>query len=84
MPIVVHIGGEFSVTSNISYLMKGWYDRSILNIGRVEIFVPVISSELGDQNFPNLSLCSSNVSDEQYLSLFISGSLHFIVALLAV
>ena len=30
MPMVVPLGGKLKLTSNISYLMKGWSDRSIL------------------------------------------------------
>ena len=43
MSIVVPLGGNFTVASNISYLMKGWYERSIFNIGREEIVVPVVN-----------------------------------------
>ena len=44
MPIVVPLDGKFTVTSNISYLTKGLSERSIFNVVRVEIFVPVINS----------------------------------------
>ena len=45
---------------------------------------PVISSELGDHTFPNLLLCSSEISDEQYLSFLVCVYHHFILALLLV
>ena len=61
-----------------------WYERSIFNFGRVEVFVPIIISEPGDLPLPNLLLCSSKISDEQYLILLVCGSHHFIVALLFV
>ena len=43
----------------ISFLIKRWSERSIFNGGRVEIFVPSIFSEPGDQPLPNLLLFSS-------------------------
>ena len=53
----VPLGGKLKFTSNISSLMKGWYERSYFNVGRVEVFVPIISSEPGDHPLPNLLLC---------------------------
>ena len=38
------LGGKLTWTSNIPYLMTGWSDRSIFNVGRVEVFVPSTSS----------------------------------------
>ena len=64
--------------------MKGGSERSIFNVWRVKIFVPVISSKLCDHPFPNLFLCSSNFADEQYLSFLVFGSYHFSVSLLLV
>ena len=60
----VPLGGKLKLTSNISHLIKGWSERSIFNLGRVEISVPSISSEPGDQNFPYLLLCSLSFADE--------------------
>ena len=54
----VPIGGKLTLNSTISYLMKGLSKRSNFNVGRVEVFVPSISSEPGDHTFPNLLLCS--------------------------
>ena len=84
MPMGVPLGGKLTVHSNISYLIKGWSERSIFNVGRVEVFLPRISSKPGDQLLPNLLLCSSNFADEQYLSLFVCGFHHLILALLFV
>ena len=61
----VPIGEKFKLASNISYLMKRRSDRSIFNVGRVEMFMPVISSEPGYHPFRKLLFYSSNVSDEQ-------------------
>ena len=80
--MVVHLGGKFTLASNISYLIKGWSERSIFNIGRVEIFFPSISPEPGDHPLPNLLLGSSKISDEQYLSLLVCGYHHFIVSMI--
>ena len=66
------------------FLMKGQYERSIFNIVRVELFVPIIGSEPGDHPLLSLLLCSSNFSDEQYLRFLVCGSHNFIVALLFV
>ena len=60
--------------------MKGWYDRSTVSIGNAEIFVPVINAEISENTLTNLLMCSSNLSDEQYLSFLLYGSYHFIVA----
>ena len=84
IPMVVPLGGKSILTSNILSLIEGWYERSNFNVGRAGIFVPGISSEPGGQPLPNLLLCSSIFSDEQYLSLFVCGSRHFIVALMFV
>ena len=84
MPIGVPIGGNFTVTSNISSFIKGWSERSFFYFGKVENFVRVICLEPGDHPFPNLLLSSSIVLDEQYLSFLVFGSHHFIVALLLV
>ena len=73
---------KVTITSKISYLIKGWYERSFLIFGRVEVFVPIISSNPGDQPFPNLLLCSSKILDEHYLSLYVCGSHNFIVVLI--
>ena len=61
--IGVPLGGILTMTSNISYLVKGWSNRSISNVGRVEIFVPVIGSEAGNHPLPIFLLCSSNFTD---------------------
>ena len=53
----VPIGGKFASTSNILSLMKGWSERSIFNVGRVEVFVPIIIPEYIDHPLPNLLLC---------------------------
>ena len=69
---------------NISYLMRRLSERSILNVGRVRVFVTSMISEPGDHHLSNLLLCSSNISDEQYLSFFVCRYDHFIVYLLLV
>ena len=56
----VPLGGKLKVPSNISFLIKGRFDRSIFNVRRVELFVPTISSEPGDQHVPKLLFFSSN------------------------
>ena len=81
MPMRLHLGGKLTSISNISYLMKGWLERSICNVVRVEIFFPKICSEPGDHPMPNLLLCSSNISDEQFLDLLVCGYHHFIIDL---
>ena len=58
MPILVPLGVKFTVTSNILSLMKEFHERSFFNVERVEMFVPVLSSELSDHPFKNLMLCS--------------------------
>ena len=60
IPMGVHIGRKLTLTSNISYFMKGWSERSIFNVGRMEVFLPSISLKPGDYPLPNLLLCSSN------------------------
>ena len=57
MPMGVTLGGKLTLTSNISYFIKGWSERSTINVIRVIIFVPDISSESGDHILPNLLLC---------------------------
>ena len=74
--------GKLTLTSNISSLVKGRSERSIFNVGRVEVFVPSISSEPGNHPLPNLLLCSPNFADEEYLSSLVCGYHHSIVALL--
>ena len=51
MPIGVPLGRKFTVDLNISYFMKGLSERSIFNVVRLEIFVPVIILEPGDHPF---------------------------------
>ena len=34
MPIGIPLGGNFTVTSNISSLMKRWSERTFFNVGR--------------------------------------------------
>ena len=58
MPMEVHLSGNFTLTSDISYLIKGWSEMSIFNFGRVELFAPTIISEPGDHPLTNLLLCS--------------------------
>ena len=50
--MVVPLGGKFTVASNISYLMKGWYEISMCSVGRAEIFFPLINADPGDYNLP--------------------------------
>ena len=64
-------GEKNTVVSNIPSLMKGWYERSLFSVGRVEIFVPLINSEPGDYPLTNLLLYSSTFSDEKYLILLL-------------
>ena len=59
--IWLSLGGKITRTSNISYLMKGWSESSIFNYGRVEIFLPIMSSEPCYHPLPNLLLRSSNI-----------------------
>ena len=84
MPILVPLGVKFTVTSNILSLMKEFHERSFFNVKRVEMFVPVLSSELSDHPFKNLMLCSWDVSYEQYLIFLVYGSHHLFVALMLV
>ena len=44
IPIGAPICGKSTKTSNISSLIKGWSERSIFNVIRVEVFVPIMSS----------------------------------------
>ena len=71
MPIGLPIGGKFTVTSNISSMMKGCYEILMINVVGVENFVPVISSEPGYHKFPNLLLRSSNFEDEKYFGFLV-------------
>ena len=57
IPMGVPIGGKLTLPSNISNLIEGLSERCIFNVGRVEIFVPSISSEPGYQPLTNLLLC---------------------------
>ena len=84
VPIVVPLGGKVTVTSNISSLMKGLFERFVFNVVRVEAFVLVMSSEPGDHQFINLLLCSSNFIDEEYFSLLVCSYHQFILSLLLV
>ena len=79
MSMGLSLGGKLALNSNISYLIKGLSERSIFNVGRVEVFVTSISSPL-----TNLLLCSSNFVYGQYLSLLMCGFHQLIVALLFV
>ena len=84
MPIRVPLYGKVNVTSNMSSIMKGGPERSNFIVGRVDVSLTFNILELGNQPFPNLLLCYSNFSDEQYLSFLVCGSHHFIVDLLLV
>ena len=55
--MVVPLGGNFSVVSNISFLMKGWSERSIFCVGREEIFLQSINLDTGENPLTNLLLC---------------------------
>ena len=72
--------------SSFKYIMfdKGAVLEITFNVGIVEMFVPIIDSELGDHHFPNLLLCSSNLSDGPYLSFLVFSPQNLIVALLLV
>ena len=72
---------KFNIAFKYIIFDKGIILEVNFNVGRMEIFVPIISSDPGDQTLPNLLLCSSEFSDEQYLSIFVCGSHHFIFAL---
>ena len=61
IPIGVPPGGKLTWPSNISSLMKVWSERSIFNVGRMEVFVSSIISEPGDHPLLNLLLCSSKI-----------------------
>ena len=63
---------------------EGMIEDVDFNVLRVEVFVSRMSSKYGDHPLPNLLLCSSNFIDEQYLSLLVCGSHHFIVDLVFV
>ena len=82
MTMGVNLGGKLTLTSNILPLIKGWYQRSIFNVERVELFLTSISLEPGDHLFQNLLLCSSTFADEKYLIFLVCGSHHLIIALL--
>ena len=73
MPIGIPLGGKLIWTSNISSLMKVRPETLFLNVGRVDVFGTSMSLEPGDHNLLNLLLCSSKVSDKQYLSLLVRG-----------
>ena len=80
---------SFSWWRHYSNFKNIMFDKGVVweihfNVGRVEIFDPIIDSELGDHHFPSLLLCSSNFSDEPYLSFLVCGPQNFIVALLLV
>ena len=38
MPMGLPLDGKLTLTSNISYFINGWSERSIFNFGRVEVF----------------------------------------------
>ena len=50
MSIWLTLGGKLAFTSNISSLMNGLSERPILNVGRMELFVPSMITEPGDHN----------------------------------
>ena len=84
IPIVVPLGEKLIWTSNISSLMKGWSERSIFNVGRVEVFVPSIIPEPGDHPLPIVFLWSSNFAYEKYLILLVCGYHYYILSILFV
>ena len=51
---------------------------------RSDVSVTFNELEPGDQPFPKLLLCSSKFLDARYLSLFVFGYHHFIVALMLI
>ena len=80
IPMGVLLGENFTLTSNISYLIKGISERSIFNVGRVEIFVLSVSSEPGYHTMQNLMNIKINLVKYVYqvLNLFLSQILlHF-------
>ena len=78
------LGRKVTVASDISSLVKGLYERSIFSVGREEIFLPFINADPGDHTLPNLLLCSSNFTDEQYLRLLVCLSHNLIVSVMIV
>ena len=84
MPIGVPLGGNVTVASYMSSLMKGWSDGSTFIVGRSEFSLPFNRLELGYQDFSNLLLCPSTYSDKQYLSCLVCGYHHSIVAMMLV
>ena len=57
IPIGVPLGAKLALTTSILYLMNGWSERSTFNVGRVEVFVPSISSKPDDHPLTILMLC---------------------------
>ena len=58
MPKGVPIGRNFYRNFGCIIFDVGKGPEIVFNIGMVEIFVPVISSEPGGHHFPKLLLCS--------------------------
>ena len=84
MPIGVPLGGNVTVASYMSYLMKGWSYGSIIIVGRDEFYFTFNRLESGYQDLSNLLLWLSNFADEQYLSCLVRGYHHSIVAMMLV
>ena len=80
--IGVTFDGNVTVSSNMSYLMKGLSEMYILIVGIDVVSLPFNRLELGYRPLPNVLLCSSNFTYEKYLSLFVCLYHHFIVTLL--
>ena len=78
----MHLGGNVTVASYMSYLMKGWSERSIFIVGKSGVSSSFKILEPGNQPLSKLLLCSSNFSNVQCLSCLVCGSYHFVLALL--
>ena len=82
MTIGVPIGGKFTLTSNISSLMKGWSERSVIILGGCNSLWQTWVQNLVIILWQNYFYFHQIFAYEQYLSFLMCGYHHFIVALM--
>ena len=71
IPMGVPCWWKMNISLKYIIFDKGMIWEVNFNVERLEMFVPSIISEPGDQPLPNLLLCSPNFSYEKYLSLLV-------------
>ena len=71
MPIGVTLGGKATVSSNISYLMKGLSGIYFYIFEGYYVYVTFNRLEPGEKPLTKILLFLSNFADEKYLSLLV-------------